>query len=207
VIRVVAFDVMDTLLTDPFRAALEAATGLTLAELMARRDPGVYPAFERGELSEEAYWEHHAALGVEVDPVAFHTARRAGTRWLPGMAALLADLEGRVRRVGASNYPVWIEELIAGPLAGHLDEVIASHHLGARKPDHLFYERLLDRLGHPAAEVAFIDDREVNVVAAREVGLPAYHVVGDGLDAAAGVRRWLIARGVPIARQLGPAVS
>ncbi len=207
-IRVVAFDVMDTLLTDPFRAALEAATGLTLAELMSRRDPAVYPAFERGELTEEAYWAHHAALGVEVDPAAFHATRRAGTRWRPGMAALLSDLEGRVRRVGASNYPVWIEELITGPLAGVLDEVLASHHLGARKPDHAFYERLLERLGCAAAEVAFIDDREVNVVAAREVGLPAHHVAGDELDAASGIRRWLIDRGVPITREPGrPAVS
>lgn len=206
-IQVVAFDVMDTLLTDPFRAALEAGTGLTLAELLTRRDPAVYPAFERGELSEEDYWAHHAALGVEVDPAAFHAVRRAGTRWLPGMAALLADLEGRVRRVGASNYPVWIEELIAGPLAGQLDEVLASHHLGARKPDHAFYDRLLERLGCAPAEVAFVDDREVNVVAAREVGLAAYLVVGDGLDAAAGVRGWLVERGVPISRRVGPAVS
>lgn len=206
-IQVVAFDVMDTLLTDPFRAALEAGTGLTLAELLTRRDPAVYPAFERGELSEEDYWAHHAALGVEVDPAAFHAVRRAGTRWLPGMAALLADLEGRVRRVGASNYPVWIEELIAGPLAGQLDEVLASHHLGARKPDHAFYDRLLERLGCAPAEVAFVDDREVNVVAAREVGLAAYLVVGDGLDAATGVRRWLVERGVPITPRVGPAVS
>jgi len=85
--------------------------------------------------------------------------------------------------------------------------VIASHHLGARKPDHLFYERLLDRLGCAAAEVAFVDDREVNVVAAAEVGLPAYHVVGEGLDAADGVRHWLTDRGVPITRRTGPDVS
>lgn len=203
-IHVVAFDVMDTLLTDPFRAALEAATGLTLVELMARRDPAVYPAFERGELTEEQYWAHHAALGVEVDPAAFHAVRRAGTRWLPGMAALLADLEGKVRRVGASNYPVWIEELIAGPLAGRLDEVLASHHLGARKPDHVFYERLLERLGRAASEVAFIDDREVNVVAARELGLPAHHVVSDDPEAAVGIRRWLREQGVPISSSVRP---
>ena len=205
-IHVVAFDVMDTLLTDPFRAALEAATGLTLVELMARRDPAVYPAFERGELTEAQYWAHHAALGVEVDPAAFHAVRRAGTRWLPGMAALLVDLEGQVRRVGASNYPVWIEELIAGPLDGRLDEVVASHHLGARKPDHAFYERLLARLGRAAGEVAFVDDREVNVLAARELGLPAYHVVGDDPDAAVGIRRWLRELGVAISPSPRPGV-
>ena len=200
-IRAVAFDVMDTLLADPFRAALEAATGLTVRELMTRRDPAVYPAFERGEISESAYWDHHAALGVEVDPAAFHAVRRAGTRWLPGMESLLLELEGRVLRVGASNYPVWIEELIEGPLAGRLDRVVASCHLGARKPHHAFYERLLTHLDLSAAAVAFVDDREVNVVAAREVGMSAHLVAGEGLAAATGVRRYLADLGVPVARE------
>ena len=206
-IRAVAFDVMDTLLTDPFRAALEAATGLSLGELMGRRDPDVYPSFERGEISESEYWEHHAALGVEVDPAAFHAVRRTGTRWLPGMEHLLAELEGVVLRVGASNYPVWIEELIEGPLAGRLDRVVASCHLGARKPDHAFYERLLTRLGLPAASVAFVDDRQVNVVAAREVGMAAHLVEGADPSAAVGVRRFLADLGVPIAREAGVDLS
>lgn len=201
-IRVVAFDVMDTLLADPFRAALEAGTGLTLAELTQRRDPAVYPAFERGEVSESAYWSHHAALGVEVDPSAFHTVRRAGTRWLPGMEALLQELDGLVLRIGASNYPVWIEELIQGPLAGRLDRVLASCHLGARKPDREFYERLLARIGHPAHEVAFVDDREVNVRGARAVGMPAHLVDGEGLAAAGRVRDYLVDLGLPIDRDL-----
>ncbi len=201
-IRAVAFDVMDTLLADPFRAALEAATGLSLQQLMGRRDPEVYPAFERGEISESAYWEHHATLGVEVDPAAFHAVRRTGTRWLAGREHLLTELEGVVLRVGASNYPVWIEELIEGPLAGRLDRVLASCHLGARKPDHAFYDRLLARLGLPAASVAFVDDREVNVVAAREVGMAAHLVEGAGLSAAVEVRRFLTDLGVPIAREV-----
>ncbi|TVR18324.1 MAG: haloacid dehalogenase [Nitriliruptor sp.] len=206
-IRAVAFDVMDTLLSDPFRAALEAATGLSLQQLMTRRDPEVYPAFERGEISESLYWEHHAELGVEVDPAAFHAVRRTGTRWLPGMEHLLAELDGVVLRVGASNYPVWIEELIEGPLAGRLDRVLASCHLGARKPDHAFYDRLLARLGLPAASVAFVDDREVNVVAAREVGMASHLVAGEGLSAAVGVRRYLADLGVPIAREAAVDLS
>jgi HAD superfamily hydrolase (TIGR01509 family) len=191
VIRVVAFDIMDTLLHDPYREALRAATGLELAELRTRRDPSLYPAFERGELTEAEYWAGHREVGLEVDPDAFHRARRAGMHWLPGMQAVLATLAGRVRRVTASNYPVWIEELAAGPLAGHLEEVLASHHLGARKPDPAFYERLLDRLEVTAAEVAFIDDRVENVTAAAELGFAAHRFVD-----AAGVQVWLSGLGV-----------
>jgi FMN phosphatase YigB (HAD superfamily) len=96
-ITVVAFDIMDTLLRDPFREALRAATGLDLAELRTRRDPALYPAFERGELTEAAYWAGHRAAGLDVDPAAFHRVRRDGIRWLPGMQELLAALRGRVR--------------------------------------------------------------------------------------------------------------
>lgn len=193
-IRVVAFDIMDTLLHDPYRAALRAATGLELRDLRGRRDPALYPAFERGELTEEEYWAGHREAGLDVDPEAFHRVRRAGIRWLPGMRELLADLQGRVRRVTASNYPVWIEELATGPLAGHLDEVLASHHLGARKPDQGFYVRLLERLGVDASEVAFVDDREENVAAAAVAGMTAHRFVD-----ADGVRAWLtdLAVGAP----------
>lgn len=185
-IRVVAFDVMDTLLHDPYREALRAATGLELSQLRDRRDPALYPAFERGELTEAAYWAGHREAGLHVDPAAFHRVRRARSTWLPGMQQLLAELAGRVHRVTASNYPVWIEELAAGSLAGHLDEVLASHHLGARKPDQAFYVRLLERLRVAAAEVAFIDDREANVAAAAEAGMAAHRFVD-----ADGVRAWL----------------
>ncbi len=190
-IQAVAFDVMDTLLSDPFREALFAATGLELAELARRRDPALYPAFERGELTEADYWAHHATLGVEVDPEAFHRVRRAGTRWLEGMRELLLELEGRVLRVAASNYPVWIEELAAGPLAGVTDRVLASHHLGARKPDAAFYRALLERVDLDASVVAFVDDREENVVGATAVGMPAHHFTG-----ASALRGWLAELGV-----------
>ena len=191
-IQAVAFDVMDTLLSDPFREALLAATGLELRELAQRRDPAVYPAFERGELTEAEYWAHHAALGVDVDPEAFHRVRRAGTRWLEGMRELLVGLEGRVLRIAASNYPIWIEELAAGPLEGVTDRVLASHHLGARKPDAAFYRQLLARVELEACEVAFVDDREENVAGARAVGMPAHLFTGS-----AGLRRWLEELGVP----------
>ena len=190
-VRVLALDLMDTVLRDPFREALEAATGRELAELFARRDPEVYPAFERGELDEVTYWGHYAAAGITVDPAAFHRVRRAGTHFLPGMAELLDDLAGRVERVTASNYPVWIEQVARDHLTGRIERVLASCHLGARKPDEVFYTRLLDAVGAEAHEVLFVDDRTENVEAARDVGIDAHHFTDAGA-----LRRWLAGRGV-----------
>lgn len=173
-IRAVAFDLMDTVVTDPYRGALEAATGLTLGELFDRKPPNVYPAFERGDITEEQYWTAYGDVGIDVDPEAFHRARLAGYTLIPGMRELLQDLEGVVPRVAASNYPDWVEPLTTtGVLAGCFDQVVASVHLGARKPDEAFYLRLLDRLELAADEVFFVDDRPANVEGAAAAGLRA----------------------------------
>ena len=174
-IRVVLFDVMDTLVHDPFREALEAATGRPLREVMAARDPGAYPRFERGAITEAEYWAHYTDAGFVVDVAAFHDARRSGYRWIDGMRELLDDLAGVVRRVGATNYPDWVTELADGMLSGYLDEVVASYEVGARKPEPEFYTRVLEFAGAAAHEVFFVDDREVNVEGAREAGIAAHH--------------------------------
>lgn len=194
-IRAIAFDLMDTVLHDPFREALQAATGLGLAELFARRDPGVYPAFERGELDEAAYWKHYTAVGISANPEVFHRVRREGIDWLPGMRALLDDLAGVVVRTTASNYPVWVEQLAEDHLQGRFEQIVASCHLGVRKPDPAFYERLLGRLGLEAGQVLFVDDREENVAGAETAGLRSHRFV----DATV-LRRWIQSHDVAVDR-------
>ncbi len=193
-IRAVALDLMDTVVRDPYREALRAALGTPPRVAFERRDPDLYPSLERGEIEEQEYWEHHREIGIAVDPDRFHEVRRAGTTWLAGMPELLDDLRGEVLRVTASNYPVWIEELADEMLGDRFDRVLASYHLGTRKPDHGFYRRLLEALDLDAGEVAFVDDREVNVTAAAEVGLHA-RCFRDAAD----VRRWLRSLGVGVA--------
>lgn len=178
--QVVAFDLMDTLLTDPFREALEAGFGLPFDELRRRRGAGwsAWPAFERGEISEQEYWACHEGAGLELDLEGFHAARRGGYAWLDGMQQLLRDLEGQVQRIIASNYPVWIEELARRFLDGHIEALHASCHLGVRKPEPAFFERLLEHVDVSPDAVLFVDDRQDNVEAARGVGLRAHLFTG-----------------------------
>ena len=192
-IRAIAFDVMDTLLRDPFREALVAATGRPLEELFAVRDASAYPAFERGELSETDYWSSYGRAGIEVDPAAFHRVRRAGTHWLPGMRQLVADLDGVVVRATASNYPHWIDELARTHLDGDFEHILASCHLGVRKPESGFFDRLLERIGHRPDHVLFLDDRPSNVEAAASVGLRAHRFTD-----APSARAWIAAQGVAV---------
>lgn len=193
-IRTIAFDVMDTVLHDPFREALRAATGIDPARYFRQRDPDLYRALERDEITEDVYWERIRASGIDIDPDEFHRVRVQRTRWIDGMPELLADLGGVVERVTASNYPVWIEDLATRLLDEHFEHVLASCHLGVRKPDPGFYEALLARLDRRPGEVLFVDDREANVEAARRCGVRS-HRFAD----VATLRQWLVAEGVPLA--------
>lgn len=172
----VAFDLMDTVIRDPYREALEAATERPLREVFRHKDPEAWPAFERGDLTEEEYF---AAFGdLDLDVEAFHRARREGYEVLPGMRELLDDLAGQVLRVTASNYPVWVDDVVATLLEGSFDRVLASHHLGVRKPKPAFYESLCAELELVPGAVLFVDDRDDNVAAAREAGLRTHPFAG-----------------------------
>jgi len=53
------------------------------------------------------------------------------------------------------------------------DLLVYSYEEGIEKPDHRIYERTCERLGVRPGEAVFLDDLEVNVAAAREVGMRA----------------------------------
>lgn len=177
----VLFDLMGTVLHDPYLEALEAATGLEVAAALARKDPTCWPDFELGLIDEaefaRRFFGEDARTRFDLD--AFHTARHAGYRYLPGMAELLDRLAGRVDRYVASNYPVWIDELGGRfAFARRFEGVWASCHLGVRKPEEAFYRRLLERIGRAPDECLFVDDRKENCEAAELVGIPAHLFTG-----------------------------
>ena len=75
--------------------------------------------------------------------------------------------------------------------------VVDSAFVGMRKPDREIYDLTLARLGVPAGECLFVDDMEVNCVAAREAGMRAV-VYRDPEQAIAEIRAELS----PVADQL-----
>jgi putative hydrolase of the HAD superfamily len=61
------------------------------------------------------------------------------------------------------------------PVDEVFEVVVDSAFVGMRKPDPEIYELTIDRVGVPAGQCLFIDDMEVNVTAARELGMAAVH--------------------------------
>ncbi|WP_437941229.1 HAD family hydrolase [Sorangium sp. So ce341] len=200
IVRAVCFDLMDTVLYDPYREALAAAIRAAAPGDVARhRDPTCWPAFECGEIDEAEFvrrFFREGAEGVSFDIDAFNRVRRAEYRFLPGVREIVEALQGRALRFVASNYPVWVEELReAFALDALFEGVYSSHHLRVRKPAREFFDRLVSRIGVDAGDCLFVDDRAENCDAAAAVGMRA-HV----FDGAAGLRARLVDEGLLDAR-------
>jgi putative hydrolase of the HAD superfamily len=101
------------------------------------------------------------------------------------MIELMREIKGSGRRMAllTNNVrewePLWRAML---PVDEIFELVIDSGFVGMRKPDREIYELTLERLGEDvaAADCLFIDDIEVNVDAARELGMNAVRFVDNG---------------------------
>jgi len=167
---ILLWDVMGTLVRDPFFEEMPEFFGLSFEELLAVKHPSAWVEFERGERSEKDFLTSFFADGREFDREGFVRLVRASYEWLPGLEELLGELQRAGCRMHAfSNYPVWyrlIEERLR--LSRFLDWTFVSCLTGLRKPDSAAYAQALDALGVAGERCVFIDDRVDNCEAARD---------------------------------------
>ena len=132
----ILFDVMGTLVYNPFFREIPAFFGLTYAELLRLRHPTSWIEFETGAISEAEYLTLLFADGSRIDDDAFRNCVADAYRWLDGMEACRAELCGAGNEVHTlSNYPIWyrtIEEKLR--LSRYLQWTFVSCHTGVRKP-------------------------------------------------------------------------
>ncbi|CAL9643258.1 Phosphoglycolate phosphatase (plasmid) [Streptomyces sp. enrichment culture] len=179
------FGVIARLQSPASRAALEAVAGgdpdRFWEAYWAHRDP-----YDRGDVDGPAYWQGVcAALGTTPDERLTRDLIAADlASWSEvddRAVALLADLAGRGVALGLlSNIP---EELAARyeatqPWLERFAVRGLSCRIGSTKPDAAAYEWCLRELGLPPGEVLFVDDREDNVRAARELGMQGHLFTG-----------------------------
>jgi 2-haloacid dehalogenase len=95
---------------------------------------------------------------------------------IDGTVALLAELRARPVRLlaltnwSAETFPIGQQRF---PFLSWFEGIVVSGAEWLIKPDRAIYELLLQRYGVKPDRAVFIDDSEVNVIAAREVGLHA----------------------------------
>ncbi len=170
---VLLWDVMGTLVHDPFFVEMPRFFGMSFDSMLEAKHPHAWVEFELGRRSEKEFLDSFFEDGRAFDRDAFIEAVRRSYRWIPGMEELLAELrEAGCTMHAFSNYPVWyrlIEDRLK--LSRFLDWTFVSCRTGLRKPDPMAYEHVLRELDTPAARVVFIDDRETNCRAARDAGI------------------------------------
>jgi HAD superfamily hydrolase (TIGR01509 family) len=191
--RVLLWDVMDTLVHDPFHDALPAFFGGDLATLVEHKHPTAWIDFERGAIDAAEYYRTMFADGRAVDGGALERCMRDAYRWIDGMEDLLRRLCARGLELHAlSNYPTWyemIEERLQ--LSRYLSWRFVSCRTGVRKPAPEAWTNALSALGRDPRECLFIDDRRRNCIASEMTGVSAVLFTdARSLEAA------LLARGV-----------
>jgi putative hydrolase of the HAD superfamily len=159
------------------------AIGLAMARVA--REDGRNPLYEleTGRLSEADFLARlEAALGAEtgreVELGGFRAAYFANLHPNEELIAYLRGLRDRGLRLAmlTNNVrewePLWREKL---PVDELFELVVDSAFVGMRKPDPEIYALTLERLGLPASACLFLDDLDVNVEAARRLGMTAVH--------------------------------
>ncbi|CAN5186073.1 hypothetical protein BH11ACT2_BH11ACT2_10330 [soil metagenome] len=163
-------------------AGMTALTGLSLDELRERwwHDEGEWKAEAGGYATAEDYLTaFSAAIGVDVDENEWVRVRGAAmTPWFDSIAAVRRAAElGKITLLtnnGALSHKhlaTLAPELVE--LFG--DDLLSSSYYGARKPNPVVFERVLEAYGTPASDAFFADDMKQNVAGARSVGITAHH--------------------------------
>lgn len=180
---ILLWDVMGTLVHDPFFVEMPEFFEMSFDDLLAAKHPSAWVEFELGRRTEREFLDAFFADGRAFDQEGFVDAVAASYRWLPGLETLLEELHGSGLPMHAfSNYPVWyrlIEERLR--LSRFLEWTFVSCLTGTRKPQADAYEKVLEQLGVPAERCVFIDDRRSNCEAARAQGIQAVRF--EGVDA------------------------
>ena len=189
------WDVMDTLVVDPFYEAMPAFFDMTLEQMLRLKHPTAWVRFERGELTEAEFLAMFFEDGRRYDTSGFTACVRASYRWIEGMESLLQGLrDSGVQMHALSNYPEWfrwVEERLG--VSRYVTWSFVSCRTGVRKPDAAAFRLAARQLQRDPGACLFIDDQVRNCEAARASGMRAIHFQGD----VARLRRALSENGVP----------
>jgi len=174
---IILFDVMETLVVEPFFTAIPQLFGMTCDQLLAAKHPTSWIEFEHGRITEDEYLTRFFQDQRPVDGAAVRRCLSESYQWVDGMQELLAELHTKGYEIHAlSNYSTWyllIEEALG--LSQYLQWTFVSCLMEVRKPDPRAFLIPTEQLGVKPGECLFIDDRPVNVEAAKAVHMDAIH--------------------------------
>jgi putative hydrolase of the HAD superfamily len=182
------FDIGGVCLTNGWdtEARLAAASHFVLdVNETEDRHQALADAFERGELSLDAYLDHvifHRVRAFSRDAfIAFMRSRsQPHSASLSVIARLASDGRYRLATINNESREMNRYRIDTFGLGAIFSAFFSSCYLGVRKPDARIYEIALDVMQADREASLFVDDREENVEGARAVGLRAIHAPEPG---------------------------
>ncbi|NIL98189.1 MAG: HAD-IA family hydrolase [Planctomycetales bacterium] len=169
------FDVMETLVSEPFLEVMPKFFGMSHREFLEAKHPTSWIEFELAMISENEYFQRFFREGPCRDGEGLREQMRKAYRWTDGMEALLAELKAAGHEMHAlSNYSIWYELIEqALNISRYVSWTFVSCRTGVRKPEAAAYLQAAATLNATPEGCIFIDDRQENVDAARQVGMRA----------------------------------
>ncbi len=185
-VKAVIFDYGEVLCHPPTPAEIACLAGffgVTVDRLPAlwERNRGPY---DLGDLTAEAYWSMLAAdAGFAIGPGQMEKICELDMAMWSNINSSMVEW---ARQLGSSGFKVGLLSNMHPDMVTHcrrhfpwlndFDFVTFSGEVRLIKPDPAIYEYTLRGLGVTASEAIFLDDREVNIQAARALGITAIHV-------------------------------
>ncbi|KAL2465000.1 Haloacid dehalogenase-like hydrolase (HAD) superfamily protein [Abeliophyllum distichum] len=159
---ILLFDVMDTIVRDPFYHDVPAFFGMSMKELLECKHPTAWIEFEKGLINE-----------MEIAGIFFKDGRSFDLEGLKScMRTGYSYIEERFdssffSKIFSCRYKIIEDKL---KLSSYLSWTFCSCIMGKRKPDPDFYLDVLKHLKVEPANCVFVDDRMRNVEAAIDAG-------------------------------------
>jgi len=137
-------------------------------------------------LSAQTYWGSVAReLDKAIDAEVLHALIDADTAVWTQPNVEMTEWAARLNRAGIktgilSNIGDAMELGVLGrfPALREFSHHTFSHRLGIAKPDAEIYRHAVEGLGVAAGEILFVDDREENILAARDAGMVGVQYLG-----------------------------
>jgi putative hydrolase of the HAD superfamily len=129
-------------------------------------------ACERGEgTMEDAWTELAGRFDLPGEAAGFAALLRDAIVPEPAVLDLLPPLRTRVSLgLLSNNYPI-VAAIVRKSVGAYFDRMLFSNETCRVKPDPAAYREALEALGAEPAETLFVDDKERNLVPAREMGI------------------------------------
>ncbi|GIX42114.1 MAG: dehalogenase [Leptospiraceae bacterium] len=183
---ILIFDLMDTIIEDPFFSNFYNKLDEKQKKLwLAIKDHESYLLFEEGKILENEYFNR----SYKKDPGKYQLPTTPKMKkimfykieYLPGIKELFEKIQIlkkdlNIYTILASNYSQWYHEVFnkKKELNEWFDYIFFSCEMGIRKPDHKFYQTIIESLPelfNKEELILFFDDKKENLEPLKDLGL------------------------------------